>query len=72
MRCKYLNLFKMSRLDWSVISCMANDRPYTPSISELHYYCKGEEYTKCPVLIKKDYTGEDTPCPEVDFLQQCY
>ncbi len=71
MKCKYLNLFRLSRLDWSVTSCMANDRPYTPSLSELHDYCNGKGYTKCPVLLKMGCAGSDTPCAEVAFAEQC-
>lgn len=54
MKCKYLNLYRLSKLDWSITSCTANDRPYSPSLSELHDYCKGKEYTRCPVLLRKD------------------
>jgi len=67
MKCRHLNLFRLSRLDWSITSCLANDRPYTPSLSELNDYCKGEGYEKCPVLLKMRCPGSDTPCPEVAF-----
>lgn len=54
MECKYLNQFRLSEFGWTVESCTASDRPYAPSISELHYYCKGIEFRKCPVLLKKE------------------
>jgi hypothetical protein len=54
MECKYLNQFRLSEFGWTVESCTANDRPYAPSISELHDYCKGSELMKCPVLLKKE------------------
>jgi len=54
MKCKYLNQFRLSEFGWTVESCTANDRPYAPSISELHDYCKGNEFKKCPVLLKKE------------------
>ncbi len=54
MKCKYLNQFSISEFEWTVESCTANDRPYAPSISELHDYCKGSEFRKCPVLLKKE------------------
>lgn len=54
MKCKYLNQFRLSEFGWTVESCAANDRPYAPSISELHDYCKGSEFRKCPVLLKKE------------------
>jgi hypothetical protein len=53
MKCSYLNQFRLSEFEWTVESCTANDRPYAPSISELHDYCKGSELRKCPVLLKK-------------------
>jgi hypothetical protein len=52
MKCKYLNQFRLSEFGWTVESCTANDRPYAPSISDLHDYCKGSEFKKCPVLLK--------------------
>ena len=70
MKCKYLDLFRLPRLDWSITSCLANDRPYTPSISELHEYCESKNYSKCPVLLKMDCAVNDTPCPEVAFAEQ--
>jgi len=70
MKCKYLNLFRLSKFDWSITSCMANDRPYTPSLSELKDYCKDQEYTKCPVLLKMGCAGSDDPCSEVAFTDQ--
>ena len=69
MKCKHLNLFKLSGLDWLIISCSANDRPYTPSLSELDDYCNGKEYTKCPVLLKMGCAGSDTPCSEAAFAE---
>lgn len=54
MKCKYLNQFSLSEFGWTVESCTANDRPYTPSISELHDYCKCNEFRKCPVLLKRE------------------
>ncbi|MEW6739620.1 MAG: hypothetical protein ACOYU2_11455 [Nitrospirota bacterium] len=60
MKCKYLNQFRLSEFGWTVESCTANDRPYAPSISELHDYCKGSEFRKCPVLLKKESGGD---CP---------
>jgi hypothetical protein len=54
MTCKYLNQFRLSEFGWTVESCTANDRPYAPSISELHDYCKSNKLEKCPVLLKKE------------------
>jgi len=71
MKCRYMNLFRLSRLDWSIISCLANDRPYTPSLSELRDYCEGKEYAKCPVLRRMVCAGSDAPRSEVAFAEQC-
>jgi hypothetical protein len=54
MECKYLNQFRLLEFKWTVESCAANDRPYAPSIAELHDYCKGNEFKKCPILLKKE------------------
>ena len=72
MKFKYLNLFRLSRFDWSITSSLANDRLYAPSLSELHYYCEGKEYTKCPVLLKMGCAERDTHCSEVAFVGQSY
>ena len=71
MKCKYLNLFRLYMLDWSITSCMANDRPYTPSLSELQNYCEGQEYTNCPVLLQMGCAGFDPTCSEIAFTEQC-
>ena len=52
MKCKYLNQFRLSEFGWTVESCTASNRPYAPSISELHDYCKGNEFKNCPIMAK--------------------
>ncbi|BCB95305.1 hypothetical protein JZK55_02270 [Dissulfurispira thermophila] len=63
MKCKYLNQFRLSEFGWTVESCTANDRPYAPSISELHDYCNGNEVKRCPVWLKREglYTAYSSP-----------
>ncbi len=59
MECKYLNLYSLSGFAWSVASCIVSDKPYSPSVSELHNYCKGNGYMRCPVLLIKESTPGD-------------
>jgi hypothetical protein len=42
MRCPHL-------LNWTVSSCIADDRPYVPSIHELHEYCTDKGHERCPL-----------------------
>ncbi len=59
MKCKYLNQFRLSEFGWTVESCTANDRPYAPSVSELHDYCKDTGFRKmsCPAEKRKYIYG---------------
>lgn len=50
MECKYLSMYNLSGMSWSVASCVVNDKPYSPSVSELYSYCKGGGYSECPVF----------------------
>jgi len=59
MTCKYLNQFRLYECGWTVESCIANDRPYAPSISELHNFCKSNKLKKCPVLLKRESIDVD-------------
>jgi len=52
MKCRYLNQYSPSGFKWSISSCLANDRPYLPSIYELDSFCKDSEHNNCPVLQK--------------------
>lgn len=61
MKCTYLNQFGLTGVNWTVASCMANDHPYSPSISELHDYCKGHEYGKCSIFLKKETAFDNGP-----------
>ncbi|MBZ0157375.1 MAG: hypothetical protein K8I29_14350 [Alphaproteobacteria bacterium] len=59
MRCGYLHQFRLSGAGFPVESCTACRSPYVPSISELHDYCRGKEYRKCPVLLEKERSVGD-------------
>jgi len=50
-------------IDWTVLICKKGHKPYVPSYSELHSYCKSNNYDKCTyyktpsVLLSNVYTG---------------
>jgi hypothetical protein len=64
MKCRYLNSYRLSGLDWSVTSCMANESPYTPSISELQDYCEVKRHAECAMLLKKHSPINTSSCEE--------
>ncbi len=62
MECKYLNSYSLSGFQWSVASCIISDKPYSPSVSELHNYCNGNGHIKCPVLsVEGNTPGAGNP-----------
>jgi hypothetical protein len=45
MKCPYL-------VESPVLACKAGEKPYSPSLFQLHEYCKNKNYKKCPFLLK--------------------
>jgi hypothetical protein len=45
MKCPYLIKLPFS-------TCIACEKPYLPSIFQLHEYCKGKYHKKCPFFLK--------------------
>jgi len=41
-------------LDWVIILCKRGERPYVPSLAEMHRYCKKNSFSKCPYFLKTE------------------
>ena len=66
MRCIYLTRFSLSDQGWTIESCTAHDRPYSPSIQELRTLCMSGETSVCPIYRKKTvFTELMNPAAEV-------
>lgn len=52
MRCPHL-------LNWTVSACVADDRPYVPSIFELQEYCTGKRHERCPLYVGLAHRGRE-------------
>jgi hypothetical protein len=52
MRCPHL-------LNWTVSSCVADDKPYVPSLFELQQYCTDKGHDRCPLYVGLAREGQD-------------
>lgn len=44
MKCPHL-------IKWVVFSCIANEKPYDPSLFEFEEYCSGTMHKRCPFYL---------------------
>lgn len=52
MKCPYLEKWVIAACRAASITGIAGEKPYTPSLFQLHEYCKSKEHRRCPLYLR--------------------
>ncbi len=59
----------VERINWVILLCKAGERPYVPTLPELHEYCKNEKYNNCPYYLNLAHSDLSNLPEEVNAIK---